>query len=295
MEHKTLILLVGPTASGKSSIAACMSKRFNLTIAKSYTTRKPRFPGEDGYHFVTPEQFNNLNLCERTEYAGNFYGSTQEELVRSDIFICDGNGVKSIKKHYKGSKLIYVVRLYADERTLADRLKQRGMTESEISARRASDMRSINHLVSDFSIAADGSENEIPLIASTIMEFVNYHEKHSIGQWLITDPDCAQHVKMIDRNTFQCIQFVQFPNDLVRIAEATINLLDYSAEELLNEVHPFGYTNTVQIYKYPDTTTREIVAECVFENHALENLRSETFWSLTDAEEWIADHIKKGE
>lgn len=295
MEHKTLILLVGPTASGKSTIAAYMGKRFGLTVTKSCTTRKPRFNGEDDYHFVTPEEFEKLDLCERTEYAGNCYGVTQEELNKADIHICDGNGVKSIKKKYKGSKGIYVVRLRASEDKLAARLKQRGMSETEIRSRRAADMRSLNHLISDFDIASDGEKNEIPLVADTIMEFVDYYEKHDIGKWIITDPDCAQRIKMVDRNTFQCIQLIQFPDGLVRIAESTVNLSDYSAKELLSEVQPFGYTNTVQICKSPDTTTRRIIAECVFENHALQNLRSEQFWSLEEAENWIVEHTREGE
>lgn len=295
MEHKTLILLVGPSASGKSSIARCISERYGLTISKSHTTRAPREKEKDDYYYVTPEEFRQLDLCEHTEYAGNFYGVSQEELNKADIHICDGNGVKAIKKQYKGKKTIYVVRLRVSDETVTARLKARGMSEQEILLRKASDMKSLNHLISDFDIASGGSEACIPEIANIIMGFVDYHEKNTIGKWIITDPDCVQLVKMIDRNVFQCIQLVEFPDDTFQIAESTINLLEYSSEELLEEIKPFGYRNVVQIHKCSDTATRQIIAECVFENHALRNLRSETFGSFEEAERWILEYTRKGE
>lgn len=294
MERKTLILLVGPSASGKSSIAAYMSE-LGLTVAKSYTTRSPRMEGDDEYHFVTPEEFKQLDLCEHTEYAGNYYGTTQDELDNSDIVICDGNGVKSIKKNYKGKKMLFVVRLRIKEETLTARLRARGMSESEIASRKAADIKSLNHLVSDFSVASDNPKYSISAIANTIMDLVCCHEKGNIGKWIVTDPDCVQFIKMMDRNTFQCIQTVQFPDGSVHIAESTINLQEYTAEELQDEIRPYGYKNISAICQCADTDTRRIIAECVFENHALQNLRSEVFASFDEAETWILAYVRNQE
>ena len=292
MEHKTLALLVGLPASGRSAIATQMSKKFNLTIAKCYTTRKPRFSGEDSYHFVTPKEFSRLNLYIQTEYAGDYYGVTQEELNQSDILVCNGNVANCIRNQYTGSKLLYIVQLRADDRKAINKLLQLGMSASAISDRRVSDVRSLSYLAPDFSIATNESENQIQMIANTIMEFMRHNESSSIGQWIVTDPDYAR-TKMVDRNVFQCIQIVQLPDESAGIAEFTVNLLDYSDEDLMNEIQPwYSHTNFV-LKESPDTQARRLIAECICENHAHEHLRKERFSSLKAAEKWFAEYTGK--
>ncbi|MDD9348433.1 MULTISPECIES: guanylate kinase [unclassified Mumia] len=58
-----LVVLAGPTAVGKGTVAACVrAEHPDIWISVSATTRPPR-PGEvDGvhYHFVTPAEFDRL-------------------------------------------------------------------------------------------------------------------------------------------------------------------------------------------------------------------------------------------
>lgn len=58
-----LIVLAGPTAVGKGTVAACVREHHpGIWISVSVTTRKPR-PGEiDGYHyhFISDEEFDDL-------------------------------------------------------------------------------------------------------------------------------------------------------------------------------------------------------------------------------------------
>ncbi|MDN5853993.1 MAG: guanylate kinase, partial [Actinomycetia bacterium] len=58
-----LIVLAGPTAVGKGTVAACVREQHpDIWISVSATTRRPR-PGEiDGvhYHFLTDEQFDAM-------------------------------------------------------------------------------------------------------------------------------------------------------------------------------------------------------------------------------------------
>lgn len=58
-----LIVLAGPTAVGKGTVAACVREHHpEIWISVSVTTRRPR-PGEvDGYHyhFISDEQFDDL-------------------------------------------------------------------------------------------------------------------------------------------------------------------------------------------------------------------------------------------
>jgi guanylate kinase len=64
-----LVVLAGPTAVGKGTVAACVRKNFpDVWLSVSMTTRKPRPREIDGvhYHFVDDGQF------ERMREAGDF-------------------------------------------------------------------------------------------------------------------------------------------------------------------------------------------------------------------------------
>ena len=77
-----LIVLSGPSGSGKGTIVkSLLSQRDDTVLSVSMTTRDPR-PGEvDGmhYHFVTKEQFEATiaedGLLEYAAYNGNYYGT----------------------------------------------------------------------------------------------------------------------------------------------------------------------------------------------------------------------------
>lgn len=61
--HSRLVVLAGPTAVGKGTIAACVrSEHPDIWISVSVTTRRPR-PGEvEGrhYHFINDDEFDKL-------------------------------------------------------------------------------------------------------------------------------------------------------------------------------------------------------------------------------------------
>ena len=90
MEHITghLVLLMGPTGSGKGTIVRHMKERFpELQFAVSCTTRAMR-PGEiDGreYHFVADAVFDTKiqheDFLEWAEFSGNRYGTLKSEII----------------------------------------------------------------------------------------------------------------------------------------------------------------------------------------------------------------------
>lgn len=83
-----LILVMGPTGSGKGSILSHVLATFpDVTFAISCTTRPIR-PGEvDGkdYHFVSEEQFqrkiDESAFLEWAEFGGHRYGSLKSEII----------------------------------------------------------------------------------------------------------------------------------------------------------------------------------------------------------------------
>ena len=85
---KNIYLLAGPSGSGKSSVARELTQRYGLKEVWSYTERPPRFDGEPGHIFVTPEQFDAAGkMCAFTLYDGYRYGVPKSAIEENDIYV----------------------------------------------------------------------------------------------------------------------------------------------------------------------------------------------------------------
>jgi guanylate kinase len=86
--HGKLILVIGPTGSGKSGLLSYLKEVEPDTIFPvSCTTRTPR-PGEvDGekYFFITKDEFEARekagDFLEWASYGGNYYGTLKSQIV----------------------------------------------------------------------------------------------------------------------------------------------------------------------------------------------------------------------
>ena len=102
---KPLFLFCGRSASGKTTIANMLSEQYGYVQVESYTTRQPRFDGEYGHIFVSQEEFESLGeLAAYTYYNGNHYGTTFEQLEKSDIYVVDVPGIESLLEKLKDDK-----------------------------------------------------------------------------------------------------------------------------------------------------------------------------------------------
>lgn len=107
---KNIILLVGKSASGKTTITNSLEKNFGFKSLQSYTTRPKRTTNETGHTFVTNEEFNNLkDICAYGEFGGYKYCATKEQVDNSDIYVIDAQGVEYFKKYYHGKRKPRVV------------------------------------------------------------------------------------------------------------------------------------------------------------------------------------------
>ena len=136
MKHDYIVLIVGKSGSGKSTICRKLRNEYNLKELKSYTTRRPRGSSDDTHTFITDKQFNELEgLCAYTEFDGHRYGATSAQVDESDLYVIDVKGVKYFLEKYEGKKIPMVVYIDADDYVREERMKMRGDDNKDIEKR----------------------------------------------------------------------------------------------------------------------------------------------------------------
>ena len=143
---KKCIILVGPSAVGKTTIAhAMLELDGRYEFVRSVTTREMRgdsFGSE--YIYISREEFlhqiETQGVLEHTEYAGQLYGTPRSEIDRITaagkvpLLILDLNGANSL---YKAEGIApCTVYLYDDIDVMEERLRDRYISENTSEADR---------------------------------------------------------------------------------------------------------------------------------------------------------------
>ncbi len=101
-----VILILGKSASGKSTLRNYMCENFRYNKVITYTTRpirKGEVDGED-YYFVTVEEFKRLkkakHFFENVKFGGNYYGIGYESLLKTEnpLLVVTPHGLKMFRK-----------------------------------------------------------------------------------------------------------------------------------------------------------------------------------------------------
>lgn len=123
---KFIFLIIGCSGSGKTTITEQLEKRYGIKSIQSYTTRPPRYDGETGHTFVSNEKFDELtDRVGYTEFAGNRYCATSEQVEDNDLYVIDPKGVDFFMNAYKGSKKPEIIFIDSDLTTRYDRMVKR--------------------------------------------------------------------------------------------------------------------------------------------------------------------------
>lgn len=142
-KHGLLIVLSGPSGSGKGTIIkSLLSSRDDTVLSISMTTRKPR-PGEiDGVHyfFRTKEQFEQViaedGFLEYAEYNGNYYGTPEAPIRqwlnegKNVILEIEVQGAEKVMDHRSDLVSIFITIPSFEE--LERRLRDRGTETDEV-------------------------------------------------------------------------------------------------------------------------------------------------------------------
>jgi len=140
---KPLVLLIGASGSGKTTVAQRLCSRYTLQQTASYTTRAPREDGEVGHIFCSRDEFESLRqgkqLVAWTEINGHHYGATRQQIDEADIYVVDPYGASVLADIYSAERKLFFVYLDVDAEYRENRMKERGSTDEEIRERLASD------------------------------------------------------------------------------------------------------------------------------------------------------------
>jgi len=97
---RSMIILTGPSASGKTEIAKILFQKYGIKKVITHTTRpiRPTEIPEVDYHFVSEANFNTMRsqdaFMETTLYNGFQYGTSKAEVGDQKVLIVDANGLR---------------------------------------------------------------------------------------------------------------------------------------------------------------------------------------------------------
>lgn len=127
-----IFLIVGCSGSGKTTITEQLEQKYGLKSIQSYTTRPKRYEDESGHTFVSDEEFDKLtDMVAYTEFAGNRYCATAEQVENNDLYIIDPKGVDFFMKAYKGSKTPKIIFISSNLTTRYERMVGRAETKGK--------------------------------------------------------------------------------------------------------------------------------------------------------------------
>ncbi len=141
MGKGVLLIISGPSGSGKGTIVESLVSKPNYSVSVSATTRAPRPNEKEGVHyfFKSVEEFENMienqELLEHAQFCGNYYG-TPKKYVESQldegkniILEIEVQGAFQVKEKYNDAVLIFTMPPTLKE--LRKRLEFRGTEDAK--------------------------------------------------------------------------------------------------------------------------------------------------------------------
>ena len=178
-----MIVLVGESASGKSSIEKYLVDNCEYNKIVSYTTRPPREGEVDGidYHFITKSQFRRLSeqdfFAEQAVYRDWYYGVAKKDCTDDKVAVLTPHGLRQISK----IKDINVVSFYINvpRRDRLIKILQRGDNIEESYRRNLSDVGMFDGIRDevDCVINNHGYSRSIEEISKEILRFILIHNQ----------------------------------------------------------------------------------------------------------------------
>lgn len=170
-----MLVLLGPSASGKTESAKIMINRYPISRVVTCTTRPKRINEIDGfdYHFFSYEQFKELEkqnyFIETAIYNNNLYGTPRNEMEDDKFIILEPQGLKSFLNINPCP--IVAIYLKTEESIRISRMKERKDKMKDIQKRIESDRNDFDlNKIEGLDLIIDTSEMSLSDVADLIYE-----------------------------------------------------------------------------------------------------------------------------
>ncbi|KHO39310.1 guanylate kinase [Clostridium tetani] len=180
MEKGLLIVISGPSGTGKGTVCKELLKNNNFWFSVSSTTRDPREGEIQGksYYFMSKEEFEDKikenDFLECAKVYGNYYGTPKSKVIEmldkgKDVILeIDIQGALQVKENYKEGIFIFILPPSMEE--LKNRIIKRGTeTEESLMTRFKSAYKEINYVSKyNYAVVNDKVHDAVEKIQSII-------------------------------------------------------------------------------------------------------------------------------
>lgn len=174
-----MIVLVGESASGKSSIEKYLVDNYGYKKIVSYTTRQPRDGEVNGvdYHFIDRSQFRRLKLqgffAETATYNDWYYGVAKKDCTNDKVAVLTPHGLRQISKLNDIDITSFYINVPRRDRLI--KILQRGDNIEESYRRNVSDVGMFDGIEDEvnYVIHNDGYKKSIKEMSEEILHYKN--------------------------------------------------------------------------------------------------------------------------
>lgn len=172
-----MIVITGPSASGKTATCLYLQKHFGIRKVITHTTREMR-AGEKNdvdYHFVTDDVFDRMvendEFVEHVIYNGNQYGTSRKEVRIDKCMAVELGGAKTYHSFNDPKIVIFFMNL--DEDTCRQRMLNRGDDPAKVEKRIMNDkaaFRVDDDIKSIVDVNVDTKKHDLSSVAQFIYD-----------------------------------------------------------------------------------------------------------------------------
>lgn len=159
-----MLVIVGESASGKSTLQNMLIESDGFERIVTYTTRPIRNGEKDGvsYHYITKEEFFDLKekgfFVETAEYNGWFYGTPLNECKnKNSIVVLTPAGLRALKR---ANIELFSIYLKTDRRSRLIKILKRGDNIEEAYRRNVSDVGQFDAIELEVDCVIENNEYE---------------------------------------------------------------------------------------------------------------------------------------
>ena len=179
-----MIVLVGESASGKSSIEKMLVDKYGYRKIVSYTTRQPRKGEIDGvdYFFISDEEFNQRKatgfFAETATYNNWQYGTAKKDCTNDNVAVLTPHGMRQLKKIDGINIISFYINVPRRDRLI--KILQRGDDIEEAYRRNLSDVGQFDGIQDEVDFVVCNPSYKKPvfeMVAEVIKGVINQYHK----------------------------------------------------------------------------------------------------------------------